>query len=234
MVSVLIVERAEEIRHQAERALHELGYQTETAESFSAAAASLETKAYQVVIADMNEGACELCAFLRGQGNGVPFIALAEAPSAKEKRMIFRAGADGYLTLPFDSEELQLRLKNLLWRCKIESSAMLQYGNCRLRADIFGLEAGDRTIELRHMEFLLLEKLLSYPGRIFTRNQLMDELWGYDCESNPRTVDSHIRQIRKKLRSVSEIRIQTIRGIGYRAAVPKSGRNEGNDGALLD
>jgi len=79
----------------------------------------------------------------------------------------------------------------------------------------------DVTIDLRRMEFLLLQKLLSYPGRIFTRAQLMDEIWGYDSESEPRTVDTHVKLLRKKLRSVDEIRIQTVRGLGYRAAIPR-------------
>ena len=77
------------------------------------------------------------------------------------------------------------------------------------------------SIELRRMEFLLLEKLLSYPGRVFTRPQLMDELWGYESQSDPRTVDTHIRRLRKKLRDVDDIRLVTVRGIGYRAALPR-------------
>ena len=79
------------------------------------------------------------------------------------------------------------------------------------------------------MEFLLLEKLLSYPGRVFTRPQLMDELWGFDSDSSPRTVDTHIKLLRQKLRGVDDIRLQTVRGLGYRAAIPRRARTAGKN-----
>ena len=120
------------------------------------------------------------------------------------------------MLLPPDEEELRMRVENLLWRCDIVSDAVLRIGACELHSSSLQLVTPDETIDLRRMEFLLLQKLLSYPGRIFTRPQLMDELWGYDSESEPRTVDTHIKLLRRKLKNVEDIRIQTVRGLGYR------------------
>ena len=125
------------------------------------------------------------------------------------------------MTIPLDLEELQMRVRNLLWRCQIVDGSTLRFGSCQLHSRTLTIETPGGEIELRRMEFLLLEKLLSYPGRIFTRAQLMDELWGYESQSDPRTVDTHIRRLREKLRDVEDIRLMTVRGIGYRAAVPR-------------
>jgi len=221
MVNVLIVTSNRKISGQASAAIQELGYLSVGAAGYEQAMDALLEKHFDMIVADMAWGGCELCLDLREAGNAVPCIVLAEKITQRDKRIIFRAKADGYLEVPFDSEELQMRIKNLLWRCHIETSAEIRYGNCRLNTDNFSVECGEHSIDLRHMEFLLLEKLLSYPGRIFTRAQLMDDLWGYECQSDPRTVDAHIRQLRKKLRMLDAIKIQTIRGIGYRAAIPK-------------
>lgn len=132
---------------------------------------------------------------------------------------------------PVDLEELQMRVQNLLWRCRIVDDAALRFGSCCLHAHSLTLESPKGSIELRRMEFLLLEKLLSYPGRVFTRAQLMDELWGFDTQSDPRTVDTHIRRLRQKLREVDDIRLQTVRGLGYRAAMPRRSQSAGSETA---
>ena len=221
MINILIVSEKEQQLREVSAAMREIGYSIFLADGYSSAMDKLLSVHVDLIIADFNAGACDLCRDLRDTGNAVPFITLIEEPAKRDKRVIFRSRADGYVELPLDAEELQMRVRNLLWRCRVEDSAVVTYGDCRLCTDTCTLESGDTRIELRRMEFLLLEKLLSYPGRIFTRAQLLDELWGYDCDSDPRTVDSHIKQLRKKLKSADSIRIQTIRGIGYRAAVPK-------------
>lgn len=221
MINILIVSEKEQQLREVSAAMREIGYSIFLADGYSSAMDKLLSVHVDLIIADFNAGACDLCRDLRDTGNAVPFITLIEEPAKRDKRVIFRSRADGYVELPLDAEELQMRVRNLLWRCRVEDSAVVTYGDCRLCTDTYTLESGDTRIELRRMEFLLLEKLLSYPGRIFTRAQLLDELWGYDCDSDPRTVDSHIKQLRKKLKSADSIRIQTIRGIGYRAAVPK-------------
>ena len=221
MINILIVGEKKQQLQEISAAMRAIGYGFSLADGYSSAMDKLLSVHVDLILADYDASACELCRDLRDIGNAVPFLTLIENPAQRDKRIIFRSKADGYIETPFDAEELQMRVRNLLWRCRVEDSAVVTYGDCRLCTDTYTLETGDTHIELRRMEFLLLEKLLSYPGRIFTRAQLLDELWGYDCDSDPRTVDSHIKQLRKKLRCADSIRIQTIRGLGYRAAVPK-------------
>ena len=92
-------------------------------------------------------------------------------------------------------------------------------GGCTLHAETLMVEGKDWALELRPREFSLLEKLLSNPMKIFTRQMLMDEIWGYDSESDPRTVDTHIKRLREKLAAVPDFEIQTVRGLGYRAVI---------------
>lgn len=222
MIRVLVVEKDIELKRKIESALKVLGYTVVFSSSTKEAYDFLLSTKVQMILSDYDDGAIELCKMIRSSRLTTPFITLIENPMPRDKRKIFRSMADGYLEKPFDMEELSMRIQNLLWRCNIETSVSVEYGNTVLHSDTFTLEIEDRVIELRKLEFLLLEKLLSYPGRIFTRKQLMDDLWGYDCTSDPRTVDTHIRLLRKKLKKEDSIRIQTIRGIGYRAAVPKN------------
>ena len=221
MIHVLIVEKNKALSGQISSAVAGMNYSCVFADDLFSSLEQLSAQSIDFIVANFENDACELCSDLRDGGDTTPFIILAEDITHPQKRKIFRSGADGYLEIPFDSEELQMRIKNLLWRCHIETAAEPTYGSCRLNTATLSVEADGKVIELRHMEFLLLEKLLSYPGRVFTRAQLMDNLWGYDCESNPRTVDTHIRRLRKKFKDVDSIKIQTIRGLGYRAVVPK-------------
>ena len=221
MIRILIVENNDTRSKRIAAALRERGYETVLAGDAAAALTLIEETGVQLIVANTASGGLELTQELRDAGDAVPVIALTEDDARGEKRRIFRSGADGYMILPLDTEELQMRVESLLWRCRIVNDAALRFGSCTLYAHTLTLETPEGEIELRRMEFLLLEKLLSYPGRIFTRAQLMDELWGFDSRSDPRTVDTHIRRLRKKLKDVDEIRLQTVRGLGYRAAMPR-------------
>ncbi len=224
MIRILIVEKEKELRRSAAAAMRELGYEVAECGSAEQALSLLAHSPIRLIVAASASGGCELCRDLRDAEDAMPVIILTdrtERNGRPEKRRIFRSGADGYMFYPLDLEELQMRVKSLLWRCRVVEEAVLRFGSCELHAHTLRVEAPDVSLELRRMEFLLLEKLLSYPGRIFTRAQLMDELWGYDSESDPRTVDTHIKRLRQKLRDIDEIRIQTVRGLGYRAALPR-------------
>ena len=221
MIRILIVENNDTRSKRIAAALRERGYEAVLAGDAAAALTLIEETGVQLIVANTACGGLELTQELRDAGDAIPVIALTEDDARSEKRRIFRSGADGYMILPPDLEELQMRVESLLWRCRIVNDAVLRFGSCNLYAQSLTLETPEETIELRRMEFLLLEKLLSYPGRVFTRPQLMDELWGFDSQSDPRTVDTHIRRLRKKLKDVDEIRLQTVRGLGYRAAMPR-------------
>jgi len=202
-------------------ALRELNYEIVWVADALNALTLLDKTRIQLIVANSKCGGMELTRELRDAEDITPVIVITEDATRAEKRRIFRSGADGYMVLPMDLEELQMRVQNLLWRCRIVDDAVLRFGNCRLHAHTLTLETQKGEIAFRRMEFLLLEKLLSYPGRVFTRPQLMDELWGFDSQSDPRTVDTHIRRLRKKLRDVDDIRLLTVRGLGYRAAIPR-------------
>lgn len=221
MVRILIVEHNEVQAKQIAASMRALDYSTALATDAASALTALEGFGAQLIIADSDCGGMELTRELRDSEDITPVIVITRNTAPSEKRRIFRSGADGYMILPLDLEELQMRVQSLLWRCRIVDDAALRFGSCCLYANTLTLDTPVGEIELRRMEFLLLEKLLSYPGRVFTRPQLMDELWGFDSHSDPRTVDTHIRRLRKKLRDVEDIRLQTVRGLGYRAAMPR-------------
>ena len=221
MVRILIVEKNTERTRHITGALREMNYEVLHADDEEGAMSVLDENSIQLIVADSDCGAVSLCQELRDNEDITPFLVVTENSAGQERRRIFRSGADGYMIIPLDLEELQMRVRNLLWRCCIVDDSTLRFGSCKLHSNTMSIETPDGDIELRRMEYLLLEKLLSYPGRIFTRAQLMDELWGYDSESDQRTVDTHIRRLRKKLRDVEDIRLLTVRGLGYRAAVPR-------------
>lgn len=224
MIHILLVDSDAGRRRTVTEAMRALDYDVLPAQNAEEGLAVLAHSAAQLIVAAMADGGCELTRELRDAGDTTPVIVLLERGGMQEKRRVYRSGADGYMLPPLEAEELQMRVRTLLWRCRVVDDAVLRFGSCSLHAHTLTLETPNGPIELRHMEFLLLEKLLSYPGHVFTRAQLMDELWGFDNESSPRTVDTHIKLLRKKLRDVDDIRLQTVRGLGYRAAIPRRAR----------
>ena len=218
MIHILTVSSKKDLRRRVCAAMRACGYETSEAENAEDALQHLARGPVQLIVADFDAGGCELTAELRENGDAMPVIVLVPLISRGEKRRVFRSGADGYMPLPLDEEELQMRVENLLWRCNIVSDSVLRIGACELRSSALQLMTPDGAIDLRRMEFLLLQKLLSYPGRIFTRAQLMDELWGYDSESGPRTVDTHVKLLRKSLGPYAKC-VVTLRGVGYRFEV---------------
>lgn len=221
MINILLVEANEEQSHRIETSLCGSGYTVFSVLNMEEALSVLDKTGIQLIVANSDCDGINLTTELREVGNTIPVIVTTANTARAEMRRIFRSRADGYMTFPLDLEELSMRIENLLWRCDVLTESTLRFGSNILHSQTLTLETVNGEIELRRMEFLLLEKLISYPGKIFTRPQLMDELWGYESESDPRTVDTHIRRLRKKLRDVEDIRIQTVRGLGYRAVVPR-------------
>lgn len=146
----------------------------------------------------------------------MPILMISAKEEYADKRDGFLAGIDDYMVKPVDLNEMLLRVQALLRRAKIVTDRKLTIGNTVLRYDSYSAEFDGKTVEIPQKEFLVLYKLMSYPGRTFTRRQLMDEFWGWESDSEERTVDVHINRLRERLRDCRDLRIDTVRGLGYR------------------
>ncbi|AOK92540.1 response regulator transcription factor [Paenibacillus polymyxa] len=158
----------------------------------------------------------ELCRKLREQTD-LPLLMLTAKGETSQIVKGFALGTDDYLVKPFDPMVLVARVKALLKRYRIMASKSVTVGDLVLRSDTFECRAGEKEITLPLKEFELLFKLASYPGKTFTRDQLIEQIWGYDYEGDERTVDVHIKRLRERFPEASHsFRISTIRGLGYR------------------
>ncbi|MDO4154998.1 MAG: response regulator transcription factor [Clostridia bacterium] len=153
---------------------------------------------------------------LRKEYPEMPILMISAKEGYADKRDGFLAGIDDYMVKPVDLNEMLLRVQALLRRAKIVTDRKLTVGNTVLRYDSYSAEFDGKTVEIPQKEFLVLYKLMSYPGRTFTRRQLMDEFWGWESDSEERTVDVHINRLRERLRDCRDLRIDTVRGLGYR------------------
>lgn len=142
-------------------------------------------------------------------------VSAKQLPEDRHKGFI--AGTDDYITKPIDMEEMLLRIKALLRRAQIASEKKIVIGDVVLDYDSLTVSKNGEVQELPQKEFMLLFKLLSYPGRIFTRIQLMDEIWGNDSESGWQTLTVHIGRLRKRFEGWEEFEIVSVRGLGYKA-----------------
>ena len=154
---------------------------------------------------------------LRDAGYDFPILMISARETVKDKRKGFLVGTDDYMVKPIDEEELILRIKALLRRAKIVSERKITIDTVVLNYNSFTVSRENEMITLPQKEFLLLYKLLSYPDVIFTRIQLMDEIWGLDSDSDDHTVSVHISRLRERFESWPEFSIETVRGLGYKA-----------------
>ena len=154
---------------------------------------------------------------LREGSNNLPILMVSARHMPEDKRRGFIVGTDDYMTKPIDEEEMLLRIRALLRRAKIASERRIKIGDTVLDYDALTVSRPGETLELPQKEFLLLFKLLSYPGKIFTRIQLMDEIWGADSDTGWETVTVHIGRLRKRFEGWSEFEIVSVRGLGYKA-----------------
>ena len=159
----------------------------------------------------------EFTKILRESKNNLPILMISAKQLSEDKRKGFSLGIDDYMTKPIDEEEMLWRIKALLRRAQIASEHKMTIGNVVLDYDSFTVTKNGETQELPQKEFLLLYKLLSYPGKIFTRIQLMDEIWGADSDTGWETVTVHIGRLRKRFEGWEEFEIESVRGLGYKA-----------------
>ena len=169
------------------------------------------------------EDGYELIKSLREAKYDVPILIITAKSEIEDKKEGFLLGADDYMVKPIDIEEMLLRIQVLLRRSKSASEKKIQIGDLLLNYNQLSVIKKDKVYNLAQKEFYLLYKLLSTPNTIFTRQELIEEVWGLESDSDYRTVDVHIKRIREKMKDVDEFEIVTIRGIGYKAIIHEKG-----------
>ena len=220
MVKVLIVEDNDKLRRMIDIYLKQNNFKTYTAKDGLEALDILDDNSIDLVICDImmpNMDGFELIKELRTVYKELPIIIVTAKESKDDKMMGFKLGTDDYMVKPIDLEELIMRIQALLRRFNIKNEHKLKVGDVILDYDTLTVSKNGENIILPKKEFYLLYKLLSYPQRIFTRMELMDDIWGMNTNSDEQTVNVHIRRLREKFKDYDEFEIITIRGLGYKA-----------------
>lgn len=220
MINILIVEDNDKLRQLIGTVLTKHGYNPVMAEDGQAALELLDSQYIDLIISDImmpNVDGYELIERLREAGYNTPVLMITAKESFKDKQRGYLAGTDDYMVKPIDVNEMILRIGALLRRAQIANERKLVIGELVLDSDSITVYSGDQSLVLPQKEFFLLYKLLSYPNKIFTRQQLMDEIWGMDSETDARTVDVHINRLRERFKESPEFEIVTVRGLGYKA-----------------
>jgi len=223
MFRILVVEDDKNLRKLMAAVLRQNGYEVLTADDGNDALEQLHETHIDLLISDImmpNMSGYQLTKEIRRTRSELPILMVTAKESMDDKRKGFLLGTDDYMVKPIDMDELLLRVSALLRRARISNERRLSIGEMDLDYDSLSVRRGELSLHLPVKEFMLLFKLLSYPERIFTRRQLMDEIWGPGAESDERTVDVHIKRLREKTSEFSEFEIQTVRGLGYRAERP--------------
>ncbi|MCD8322164.1 MAG: response regulator transcription factor [Oscillospiraceae bacterium] len=220
MFHILVMDDDLNTRRLMKAVLEENKYQVYTAEDGVQALKVLDENHIDLVILDVmmpNMDGYEFTKLIRENQDTLPILMVSAKQLPSDRKQGFIAGTDDYMTKPVDEEEMLLRIKALLRRAKIASERRIQIGDVTLDYDAMSVTRGTETQVLPQKEFLLLFKLLSYPGKIFTRIQLMDEIWGPDSDTGWETVTVHIGRLRRRFEGWEEFEIESVRGLGYRA-----------------
>ena len=220
MFNILVVEDDKNTRKLLAAILKNDGYNVLVAENGEEALEVLEHNHADLMVIDVmmpRMNGYELTDTLRQNGSQIPMLMLSAKGNIADIKQGFIVGIDDYLTKPFDFEELLLCIKALLRRSKIVNEHKLTVGSVTLDYLSYTVTSPDGEETLPQKEFLLLFKLLSYPDVVFTRLQLMDEIWGMDAESDEHTVNVHINRLRTRFADTQDFEIVTVRGLGYKA-----------------
>ena len=225
MFKILVVEDDAELNQLFCRTLVRNGYISVSAPDAVQALNILEKENVDLIISDVmmpEMDGFEFVRQLRDVNMTLPIMLITAKSDIKDKQSGFLSGADDYMVKPVDLQEMTLRVQALLRRAKSVSERKLTFGNTRLQYDTWLVEDKDESQILPQKEFQLLYKLLSYPGQIFTRQQILDDIWGPDGYVDSHTLDVHISRLRERFKKNEDFEIVTIRGLGYRA-VKKNG-----------
>lgn len=222
MLNILIVEDNSNIRKLYRSYLERCGFFVLEATDGYDALNVLEHSTISLMIVDVmmpKMDGYELTEALREYNYDFPILMITAKDRIDDKRQGFKLGSDDYMVKPIDLDEMILRVEALLRRSKIVSEHLIKFGNCTINEDTYSVTRKKEIIVLPKKEFQLLYKLTSYPSKIFTRAQLMEEIWGLDVDSDERTVDVHIKRIREKFDNWDDFEIITIRGLGYKVEI---------------
>ena len=220
MFNILIVEDNADMRELFCTVLSGHGYNSIPASNGIEALEIMDREYIDLIVADImmpHMDGYELTQALRDAGYTLPVLMVTAKDQFDDMQRGFRAGTDDYMIKPINVKELVLRVEALLRRAKISSEKQIVVGSTILDYDALTVTLHGEEIILPQKEFYLLYKLLSYPNKIFTRQQLMDEIWGMFSETDERTVNTHINRLRDKFFDCKDFEIVTVRGLGYKA-----------------
>ncbi len=224
MVNILIVDDDKNIRKLMQVVLERQGFNVLLASDGLEALKLIDQVKIDLVVVDVmmpNLDGYEFTKTLRDGNDDLSVLMVSAKDLVEDRKKGFMVGIDDYMTKPIDIEEFLLHVKALLRRAKINDERKIVIGDVIIDSESMTVTKNGETQELPQKEFLLLFKLLSYPDKIFTRIQLMDEIWGMDCDTGWETVTVHIARLRKRFEGWKEFEIQSIRGLGYKAVRQK-------------
>ena len=219
MFKILIAEDDSDLRKLFKKVLVQSGYAVLGVSNGQEALDALDKEYYDLIISDIMMPVMdgyELVRSLREAGNNIPVLTITAKDAFDDMRIGFLSGMDDYMVKPVNVNEMVLRVGALLRRAQIINERRLVIGNTVMECDSLTVHTNGESMILPQKEFMILYKMASFPGKIFTRQQFMDDIWGYESESDTHTVDVHIGRLRDKFKNNSDFKIVTIRGIGYK------------------
>lgn len=222
MFKILVVEDNKELNRTVCEFLNHSGYEATGCLSATQAYDTMYENMFDLIVSDImmpEIDGFEFAATVRSLNENIPILFMTAKDDLSSKQRGFRIGADDYMVKPIDLDELFLRVGALLRRAKIASSRKLEVGTFSMDVDEFSAELNGEEINLTKREFNILYKLLSYPKKTFTRQQLMDEFWDADTDTAPRAVDVYMTKLRGKLGACEDFEIKTVHGLGYKAVI---------------
>lgn len=220
MLTILVVDDNDTVCDLIATYLDRAGYEPIVAADGQKALDVLEKRHIDLMIADVmmpNMDGYALTEVLRAAHYDFPILMITAKERIEDKKRGFMVGTDDYMVKPVDFDEMLMRVAALLRRAKINTEKQITMGNVVVDYTTLSVQTPHEEVILPQKEFLLLFKLLSYPKRIFTRQELMNEIWGYDTDTEERTVDVHIKRLREKFGEWKQFEIVTVRGLGYKA-----------------
>ena len=219
MFRILVVEDDAELRELFRQVLGKNGYQAVGAADGVQALDALDNDYYDLIISDVMMPVMdgyEMVRQLREAGITIPVLMITAKDGFDDMRTGFLSGTDDYMVKPVNVNEMVLRVGALLRRARMLSERRQKIGETLLECDSLTVSRAGQSMVLPQKEFMLLYKMAAYPGKIFTRQQLMDEIWGYNAEVDSHTVDVHIGRLRERFKDNPDFRIVTMRGVGYK------------------